>query len=356
MSAGPRGVSERLDLDRVPERVAMVRLSAIGDTVHAMPIATSLKRAWPNCHVTWVIQPLPYELMRGRPDVDDFVIFHRQRGARAYRDFAREVAGRSFDLVLDMHPYFKAGVVTRLLRAPIRVGYDRARARDLSWLATNRRIPARPPGHVQDQYFEFLDFIGVPVVAEWDFHFTADELEARQAWLDRGDERPVLAVATRSSRREKDWTLDRYARVLDVAAADFGMRAVLIGGPSEGERADAARLADLCRHPPDVELHRDLRRMTWLLDASDALLSPDTGPLHIAVALGTPTIGLFGATDPKRVGPYRRFADLLIDRYTRPGETTPSRAVRRGNMESISEEDVIEKLDVLRDRYLRRGG
>ncbi len=345
----------RLDLDRPPDRVALVRMSAIGDTVHAIPVAASIRRAWPSCHITWVIQPLPHELMRGRPDVDEFVLFHRERGVRAYRDFRRDIANRSFDLVLDMHPYFKAAVVTRLMDAPLRVGYDRARSRDLSWLATNRRIPARPPGHVQDQYFEFLDYIGVPTVPEWDFHFTPEEREARGRWLEKGDGRPILAVATRSSRPEKDWILDRTARVLDVAARDFGYRTILVGGPSAGEAADAARLGDLCRHPPDVELHRDLRRMTWLLDASDAVLSPDTGPLHIAVALGTPTIGLFGFTDPKRVGPYRRFADLLVDRYTRPGETEPSRVTRPGNMESISEEDVIEKLAVLRDRYRGAG-
>lgn len=348
-------MTHRLDLGRPPDRVALVRLSALGDTVHAIPVATSIRRAWPECHITWVIQPLPHELMRGRPDVDEFALFHRKRGVRAFRDFRRDMAGRSFDLVLDMHPYVKAAVVTRLLDAPIRVGYDRGRARDLSWLATNRRIPARPPGHVQDQYFEFLDYIGVPTVPEWDFHFTPEEREARRRWLERGDGRSILAVATRSSRPEKDWILERTASVLDAAARDFGYRTILIGGLSAGEASDAARLQQLCRHPPDVELHRDLRRMTWLLDAADAVLSPDTGPLHIAVALGTPTIGLYGFTDPKRVGPYRRFADLLVDRYTRPGETQPSRVTRPGNMESITEEDVIEKLEVLRDRYRREG-
>lgn len=341
-----------LGLERPPRRIAMVRLSAIGDTVHAMPVAASIKAAWPECHLTWVIQPVPYRLMRGRPDVDEFLVFHRERGARAYRDFRRDVGDRRFDLVLLLHPYLKAGVAARLLPAPIRVGYDRARSRDLTWLATNRRIPPRPLSHVQDQYFEFLEYLGVPTVATWDFHFTPHELEAQSRWLSEGDGRPILAVATRSSRREKDWTLDRIARVIDVAAERFGFRTVLVGGPSAGEQADAAALTELCRFPPAVELRYDLRELAWMLDASDALLSPDTGPLHVAVALGTPTIGLYGFTDPKRVGPYGRFDDLLIDRYTKPGEERPSRATRPGNMTRITEEDVIEKLEVLRGRYL----
>jgi len=316
-----------------------------------MPVVASIKRAWPDCHLTWVIQPVALQLMRGRGDVDEFLVFERSRGARAYFDFHREVANREFDLVLDLHPCFKAGVVTRMLRAPVRLGYDRRRARDLSWLATNRRIPARSPRHVQDECFEFLDYLGIPVHPEWDFYFSEDERESQRSCR-TGRERPILAVVTRSSRREKDWILERYRRVLDVAAADLGFDTVLIGGESPGEVADAKCLVEMCRFPPSVALRYDLRRLAWMLEASDAVLAPDTGPLHMAVGLGTPTIGLYGSTDPKRAGPYGRFADLVIDRYTRPGDGLPSGARRSGNMAKIREEDVIEKLDLLRRRYL----
>ncbi len=339
-----------LSLPDPPARVALVRMSAIGDTVHAVPLVASIRAAWPDCHLTWVIQPVPHELMRGRPDVDDFLLFRRELGWRAYADFRRRARDLSFDLVLDVHPCFKAGVVTRSLDAPIRLGYDRARARDLSWLATNRRIPSRAPDHVQDEYFEFLRHLDVPVRAEWDFHFTEAEHQARRVWVG-DDDRPVLALVPRSSRREKDWILERAARVLDVAAGDLGFRTVLVGGASTGELEDAERLSRLCRVPPEVELRYDLRRLAWLLGASDLVVSPDTGPLHLAVALGTPTIGLYGFTDPRRVGPYRRFGDLLIDRYARAGEEHPSRATRRGNMERIREEDVIRKIEVARERY-----
>ncbi len=336
-----------------PRSVAIVRLSAIGDTIHAIPLVASLHRAWPECRITWVIQPGPHELMQGRPDVADFVLFRRDLGARAFADFRRRVKDRRFDLVLDVHPYLKAGIVTRLLDAPIRLGYDRARARDLSWLFTNRRIDARPPGHVQDQYFEFLENLGVRVVAEWDFHFTEEERVARAGFFS-ASERPVLAIVLSSSRADKDWILDRYARVIEVAERDLGFRAIVVGGGSARERSDAARLRSLCRAAPGVELRYDLRRLAWILDGSSLVLSPDSGPLHLAVALGTPTIGLYGTTDPKRSGPYRRFEDLLIDRYTRPGEARPSRRRRPGNMERITVDDVLEKLDLARERYVTR--
>ena len=91
------------------------------------------------------------------------------------------------------------------------------------------------------------------------------------------------------------------------------------------------------------------------LDGADYLLSPDTGPLHVAVALGTPTVGLYGYTDPKRVGPYRRFTELTVDLYTRPGEIMPSTEFRPGNMERITASDVVEKLDLAVRRFPVRG-
>jgi len=346
---------DRLRLSPPPARVALVRMSAIGDTVHAVPLVASIRAAWPDCRLTWVIQPGPHELMRGRPDVDEFLLFRRELGLRAFADFRRRVRDRSFDLVIDAHAVFKAAVVTRSLDAPLRLGYDRARTRDHAWLATTHRIPPGPPGHVQDEHFALLEHLGVPVRAEWDFHFTREEDVARGDWVAE-DGRPVLAMVLRSSRREKDWILERAARVLDVAGGDLGFRTVLVGGASAGEREDAARLLRTCHVPPEVELRYDLRRLAWLLDAADLVVSPDTGPLHLAVALGTPTIGLYGFTDPKRVGPYRRFGDLLIDRYTREGETRPSRKTRPGNMERIQVEDLLEKIEIARTRYLPEDG
>ncbi len=333
-----------------PRSVALVRLSAIGDTVHAMPIVGSLKRAWPDCKISWVIQPVPYTLMRGRPDVSDFVLFRREHGWRAFPEFQRQVRGRQFDLVLDIHRAFKAGLVTRMLRSPIKLGYDRRRARDLNWLFTTHRIPARGPRHVQDQFFEFLDYLSVPVVREWDFFFTAEERDAQKHYFEQ-IERPVLAVVLRSSNPAKDWTLARYARVLEIAETDLGLQPVLVGGASEAELTAAASIDRQSRAKPRNELADDLRRLAWLLAGSSVVLSPDTGPLHMAVALGTPTVGLYGFTDPKRSGPYRRFADLLIDRYPGPEDRLPSREGRTGHMERIEVEHVVEKLEYSIDRY-----
>lgn len=335
---------------RPPESVAIVMLSAIGDAVHVLPVIASLREAWPGVRITWVIQPAAFALMRGRPDVDDFVVFDRSRGIRAFAEFAREVRGRRFDVALALQVYFKAGLLTARLNAGRKIGFDRARARDLNWLFTTERIPPHEPQHVQDQYLEFVEHLGIPAVRSWDFHFTEEERKTRDAFFASLD-RPALAVVLRTSRPGKNWFADRYARALEIAEFDLGLRPVLVGSAAPAEAAVAAEVERLSRASLVNALANDLRRLAGLLDGSALLLSPDTGPLHMAVAMDTPVIGMFGYTDPKRAGPYGRFHDLTIDRYTRPGETVPSMEFRPGNMEDISVDDVAERLELACRRH-----
>ena len=337
--------------ERPPGRIAVVLLSAIGDVVHGMPVVASLRRAWPEARIDWVIQPGPGELIAPHPDVDERLVFRRGRGWKGFLEFRRRHAGRRYDLVVDLQVYLKAGLLTWMLDSPVKLGFDRARARDLNWLFTTHRIPPHPPQHVQDQYLEFLDHLGVSPVLRWNFAFSEAERRDREAFFERL-ERPALAVVLRTTRPGKDWILERYARVLDVAAGELGLRPVLVGSAAPEERAAAETVTRRTTARPVNALAWDLRRLAWLLDGSAVLLSPDTGPLHMAVALGTPTVGLYGYTDPKRVGPYRRYRDLLVDRYSRPGETTPSAEFRPGNMESITVEEVLEKLERAVRRYV----
>lgn len=334
-----------------PASVAIVMLSAIGDAVHVLPVIASLRDAWPGVRITWAIQPTAHALVAGRPDVDEFVLFQRSNGVRGFFDFRRAVAGRHFDLVIDLQVYLKAGVLTALLSADRKLGFDRARARDLNSLFTTERIPPHAPQHVQDQYLEFVEHLGVEPRLRWDFHFTEAELALRDAVLGRLD-RPALAVVLRTTRPGKNWLAERYARVLEIAEQDLGLQPVLVGSAAPAEVEMAMEVTRRTRAHPVNALASDLRHLAALLDGSAVLLSPDTGPLHVAVACGTPTVGLYGYTDPKRVGPYGRFQDLTVDRYTWPGETTPSTDFRPGNMERIEVHDVAEKLELAVRRYV----
>src|SRR5205823_10983360 len=264
------------DLHGVPDNICIVLMSAVGDTVHVMPVINALKRANPRTRITWVLQPGPATLVRGHRSVDEIVLFDRSLGLRAFAAVRSELARRRFDLVIDLQVYFKAGLVTAMSRAPIKLGFDRARARDMNWLFTNRKIPAYPVQHVQDQYFEFLAAMGVsPEPLEWDLGPWEGEQEWQRTFVSSID-RPIASIVVATSKPEKDWLPERWAEVIDSLDRDFGMQVVLVGGRSERELAAERIVMERAAHQPRSALGSGLRNLVSILDASALVLSPDT--------------------------------------------------------------------------------
>jgi len=336
----------------VPDRICIVMMSAVGDAVHVLPVINAIKRANPRSHVTWVLQPVPASLVRGHPSVDDIVIFDRSRGWRAFRDVMQQLRTRNFDLLIDLQVYFKAGLVTALSGVPRRMGFDRSRARDANWLFTNERISASPVQHVQDQYFEFLRGLGVsPEPVEWKIGPWPDERAWQTNFISRLS-RPIAAVVVATSKPDKDWIPERWARVCDILSEHYDMQPVLVGGNSERELLAAQEIIASAQSQPASALGSGLRNLVGIIDAAELVLSPDTGPLHIAVALGKPVISLMGYTDPRRTGPWRDYHDLVIDAYHGDGEAGPiTMETRRGRMKAITVGNVVEKIRVWDERY-----
>lgn len=339
--------------DLAPRRIGIVMLSAVGDVVHVLPVINALKRHDPTTRIIWVVQSGPAALVDGHPAVHAFIRFHRERGwRRAFVDIGRALAQQSFDLVIDLQVYLKAGIVTAFTRSPVKLGFDRARARDLNWLFTNHRIPPHPTGqHVQDQYLEFLTALNVPTVPlEWNLGPWDHERSAQRAFF-AGFNRPVAAIVVATTRPEKDWIPERWAEVAVALYADFGLQPVLVGGTSPRERA--AEAAILARAPQvKSALGSGLRGLVGILDGSALVLSPDTGPMHMAVAINRPVISLMGYTNPKRTGPYRRFHDLIVNAYGEPGEDYPiSMLTRPGRMSRITIRNVLTTVQRWHERY-----
>lgn len=327
-----------------PRDVAVVMLTAVGDLVHTLPVVRSLRAAWPEARIAWAVQT-GLDGLLAPIGAAELLPFDRKAGLAGVRDFRRRVAGRRFDLVLAMQSYAKAGLVARMLPARRRIGFDRARARDGTWLLTRERIAPRPRAHLQDEFLEFVDHLGLPRVLEWGLGPTPEERE-RYAPLLPPDGRPTVAFVVGTSKPEKEWPAGRYARLADALHAELGARTVLVGAPSAREAAARDTILREAAHPPLDRLAWDLRRVVSLLANVDAVVSPDTGPLHAAVALGTPSVALMGYTNPKRFGPYRRFGDLLVDAYGDPGEDYPIDAPHRpGRMERIAVETVVGKVE-----------
>ena len=337
------------------DRIGIVMMSAVGDAVHVLPVINALKRHAPAARITWVLQPGPATLVRGHPAVDDIVLFDRTRGWRAFTDVRRELATRPFDLVINLQVYFKAGIVTSLTRAPVKLGFDRARARDLNWLFTTHRIPPREPQHVQDQYFEFLTALGVAhEPPSWGLGPWPHE-RAWQRDFFSPIARPTAAIVVATSKPQKDWLPERWAEVSDSLYEDFGLQPVLVGGKSDRERAAERAIMGRARNKPISALGSGLRNLVGILDGSALVLAPDTGPLHMAVALERPVISLMGYTNPKRTGPYRRYHDLIVDAYGDPGESYRiSMENRLDRMPRIAVRDVMDRVERWRTTYAAR--
>ncbi len=332
------------------QRICIVMMSAVGDAVHVLPVVNALKRDNPASHITWVLQPGPASLVRGHSGIDEIIEFDRRKGARGYAEVIGDLRARQFDLLIDLQVYLKAGVITALSGAKRRLGFDRARARDGNWLFTTERIPAHPVQHVQDQYFEFLSALGVnPEPVEWHLGPWRAEREWQSDFRSRF-ERPIASVVVGTSKPSKDWIPSRWADVCRILSDQHGLQPVLVGGDSDREKLAAETI--MSGSTSHSALGSGLRKLVSILDASEVVLAPDTGPLHMAVALDRPVISLMGYTDPRRTGPYRKFHDLMIDAFHDPSEEGPvTMATRHDRMDRISVADVSEKLDVWAARY-----
>ena len=328
------------------DRIAIVMMSAIGDAVHVLPVINAIKRHAPRSRITWFLAPRPATLVRGHPAVDDIVEFSARGGVRAWREMRRSLHAREFDLVLDLQVAIKAGLLTSLINAPVKLGFDRRRARDLNWIFTNHKIPPHPNQHVQDQYFEFLNYLGVshdPV--EWDLGPWPAERGLLEAVLPNAPRR-FASIAVATSKPDKDWPAERWAEVIDALHDRYALDSVLVGGSAPVERAAEETIMARATRAPRSTLGCSLREMVAVLDASTLVLAPDTAPMHIANALGRPVIALFGATDPRRTGPYGKSQALVVNAFRNPDDPEGIIMDRRvGRVRTIRVADVLERIE-----------
>ena len=338
-----------------PERVCLLRLSALGDVCHALPVARTLQDAWPRTQVTWILGALEHRLLGHIPGIE-FVVFDKKAGLAGYRALKRRLAGRRYDVLLHMQLALRASLAAALVPAQLKLGFDRPRARELQWLFTNRRIEPRGREHVLDSFFGFTERLGIPGRSmRW--HIPLPDAAVEYARRVIPDGRPTLVVSPCSSHRLRNWSPEGYAAVADHAVAKHGMQVLLCGGRSELEQEYGARIAGLMREPCNNLVGQDtLLELLATLQRATVLVTPDSGPAHMATAVGTPVIGLYAATNPERSGPYysRRWC---VDRYGlaaerllgRPAADLPwnTKIERPGVMDLISVGDVTARIDEL---------
>ncbi len=293
--------------------LCLLRLSALGDVTHVVPLVRTLQQARPGVELHWVIDKAGHRLLEGLRGVA-FHVYDKKSGLAGMRALRRELPATGFAALLQMQVAFRANVLSAFIPARRRIGYDRARSKDLHGLFINERIPDRPGIHVLDAIGSFCEPLGLKQTAvSWDLATPADAHDwARAQWDDDG--RPVLMISPCSSHVRRNWHADRYAALADHAAAR-GWRVVLCGGRSELERHTADAILAAMRAPALDLVGRDtLKQLPALLARARLLVTPDSGPMHIANAVGTKVLGLHAASNPARSGPYsdRRYC---VDRY-----------------------------------------
>jgi heptosyltransferase I len=335
-----------------PDSICLLRTSAIGDVTHVVPLLRTLQAAWPQTQLTWVVGKLERRLVGDLPGVD-FVTFDKAAGWAGMREVWATLRGRRFDALLQMQVALRSNLLSLGIHTDRRIGYDAARAKDLHGLVVNERIPARSGEHVLDAIGSFCEPLGLKQTkVRWDIPIP-DEAQAWAAEQLSGDA-PTLLVSPSSSHALRNWRPERYAAVMDHAATR-GWRVALVGGPSASERTMADAVLAACRHTPlDLTGKDTLKKLLALLGRAQLLLTPDSGPMHMANAVGTKVLGLHAASNPNRSGPYsdRRWCVDKYDAAARKYLGKPASELawgakieQPGVMDLIEAGDAIERFD-----------
>jgi lipopolysaccharide heptosyltransferase I len=305
-------------------RIVLVKLSSLGDVVHALPLAHALRHRVPGAELTWVVERREEAILTANPDVDHVVPvdtrlwrreFRRPGGAGAVvakvRGLVRRLAAGRFDVAVDVQGNLKSGLITALTRAPLRVGFALRDCREgFNALFTTRRVGLPPgPVHVVEENLAVLGLLGVRRDAVGTPVFpipvdpAAEGVVAR--FLEKEGVRPetrLLALNAGAGREGKRWAVDAYRRLGETLGRRLAVRPVLCWGP--GEEALARAIAGGMAEAPLVPPATSILEMVALLRRAALVVGGDTGPIHIAAALGVPTVGLYGPTDARRNGPY----------------------------------------------------
>ena len=339
----------------VPRSICILRLSALGDATHVVPLVHTLRDAWPDVAITWIVGKVESRLVGDLPGVE-FVAFDKRSGWVGARSVAAALRGRRFDVLLHCQVALRANLLSTLVQADRRIGYDRARSKDLHGLFVRERIAARRGEHALDAIGSFCEPLGLKQTrVRWDLPVPSAEEEAACALLP-GDE-PTLLLNPCSSHPLRNWRPERYAAVADHAIARHGLRVAICGGRSELERRTADAILGSMRRPAVDLVGRDtLKQFLALSRRAVALLTPDSGPMHMANAMGTPVIGLHAASNPARSGPYSS-REWCVDRYDAAARRFRGVAASAlpwgarievpGAMDLVEAEAAIERLDAL---------
>ena len=287
-------------------RILIVLMGSLGDVVRGLSILPRLKAWRPQARITWVVEPKSKEILTGHPAISRLLVFERSAGLSGIRNLIRELHQESYDIALDLQRHLKSGIVTRLSRAPRRIGFHRNDSKEGNWLFQTETIPyfgvARPK---IEAYHAFADLLSAPPAT-----FLADGLShiSLTPELVSG---PYIAFVLGSSWNSKDWLASGYQALAQKIVDRLKHQIVLLGGPKDSAVAEL-----IAKIIPENRLtslvgETSLQQLAAVIRGASICVGPDSGPAHIAASFQTPYVTLFGPTDPVRVGAYG-MQDLVV--------------------------------------------
>ena len=297
------------------KRFLVIRLSAIGDVVRTIPAVKGLRERYPDAYIAWLVEEKSSDILADCPYLDRVMVFPRRQlvgrtGSRTrwLKEFVHELRRERFDTVLDFHGIFKSGVLARLSGAKERIGFHRTYTKEFNFLFINRAVV--PPGERINRFERNISLVESLDAAPSNLDVeivVPDEVKRRVGELlepfDKN--RPLVAIHPTTSRPFKLWDSGNYAKVADRLLTDGVAQVLVTCGP--GERDAAQQVVEQMQSPiPPVIETGSLREYAWLVKQADVYFGADTGPMHIASAMGTPIVAMFGPTDPVVNSPYRQ--------------------------------------------------
>ncbi len=343
-----------------PSRILIVRPSALGDVCRTVPILATLRRAWPDAAIDWVVQSDFAAAIECHPDLTEIVGFprrefaswwHSPTVAAALARWVVDLRRRRYDLVVDSQGLGRSGLITWASRAPRRVGSRSAR--ELGWLGYNVRHSVAPDLHTVERMMALLVAEGMEPVYDMRLYAAPDDLawwaSRREALKAAADPYAVLAPTSRWP--SKCWPQEHWSSLVMPLRERGFRRIVLIGAPSERHQVDRITAGDDSAIV-DLVGRTDVGQTMAVIAAADLVIANDSAPLHMAVGFERPCVGLYGPTDPDRVGPWGQHASVLRASPPDPpqgGRTLSFKDPRLGDslMRLIEPADVLERVDRL---------
>lgn len=293
------------------QSICILRLSAIGDVCNAIAAVQAIQRRYPNAKITWIIGKIERQLLQNLSGIR-FVVFDKSQGWRAYRQLKRDLAGQTFDYLLHMQLAFRANLAALCVNARVKVGFPKQHAKELHSLVVNQHVDFPEHPHVLDGFAAFAKFLDADIqTLQW--HLPIKAVDQQWAKTHLPDNAKILVLSPSASKQERNWTTEGYIAI-GRWAIQQGFDVVLCGGPGAHEKALASTIAEQLQSCTDLTGKTTLQQMLAVLKQASVVIAPDTGPAHMANALGTPVVGLYAHSNPQRTGPYR-YQQYVVNYY-----------------------------------------